>query len=385
MAKSKKYPGVYTIQGKKGISYGIDYINPMTTGQRVRKVLRGAKSEADAAKLRSIEIADLERGNLNQAYSLRSKPKPVPFKVGANAYQKWANENLAENTANAIGFHLVALSKAFGTKLLSDITPWMIERYKMLRIKQKSNQTGDQIEKSTVNQELRVLNQIVEKSIEWGLLTGQNPMDKVKRFKIPRPKKPGALTADEVEAIRGEIKNKVQQDIVTFAYATGWRISEILALRWEAVDLEAGTAWIVDPKNKKSVEVELSDEALEAIKRQEHKQSFSNHIFSKTDGTPFKTIHKGLKDAAKRAGITLPPRKAWHIFRRSWATEMYRAGADVETVRVLGNWSDSSMPLWYAEAAGKKERRALLNRLPKLSNGRKMPEIEKVVPINPSG
>jgi hypothetical protein len=28
MAKSKKYPGVYTVQGKKGISYGIDYINP---------------------------------------------------------------------------------------------------------------------------------------------------------------------------------------------------------------------------------------------------------------------------------------------------------------------------------------------------------------------
>lgn len=30
MARSKKYPGVYTVRGKQGISYGIDYIHPQT-------------------------------------------------------------------------------------------------------------------------------------------------------------------------------------------------------------------------------------------------------------------------------------------------------------------------------------------------------------------
>ena len=29
-AKNKKYPGVYSVKGKKGVSYGIDYTHPQT-------------------------------------------------------------------------------------------------------------------------------------------------------------------------------------------------------------------------------------------------------------------------------------------------------------------------------------------------------------------
>ena len=39
MAKSIRYRGVYSIKGKEGVSYGIDYIHP-ETGQRIRKVLK---------------------------------------------------------------------------------------------------------------------------------------------------------------------------------------------------------------------------------------------------------------------------------------------------------------------------------------------------------
>lgn len=61
MAKSKKYLGVYTVEGKRGISFGIGYIHPQT-GERVRKILKNVTSEADAFGLRSIEIADAARG-----------------------------------------------------------------------------------------------------------------------------------------------------------------------------------------------------------------------------------------------------------------------------------------------------------------------------------
>jgi len=228
------------------------------------------------------------------------------------------------------------------------------------------------------------LNQIFEKSLEWGLHIGQNPTDKVKRFKIPKRKKPGYLLAEEVEAIRSQMKCKVQQDIVTFCYAVGWRINEVLSLRWEDIDLERGSAWIIDPKNGNTVEVELSDEALDAVKRQEHKQSFSEYVFTKTDGTQFRTIHKGFKDAAKRAGIELPPGKAWHILRASWTTEMDKAGASVEDIRQLGNWSDSSMVLYYLQGSRSEEKRSFLNRLPRL-NCKKTAKKEKVLPLKVHG
>ena len=72
MAKSKKYPGLYIVHGKKGISYGIDYINPMTN-QRVRKILKNVTSAEDAAAIRAIEIADAKRGDIGNTSSMYAR------------------------------------------------------------------------------------------------------------------------------------------------------------------------------------------------------------------------------------------------------------------------------------------------------------------------
>ena len=56
-----------------------------------------------------------------------------------------------------------------------------------------------------------------------------------------------------------------------------------------------------------------------------------------------------------------------------------QSGGDVETLRELGNWKDYSMPMWYADAGNGEHKKKLLNRLPKLSNGRKLPEMSNVV------
>jgi len=360
VAKSKKYPGVYTVQGKRGTSYGIDYINPITD-QRVRKIVKGAKSERDAAKYRGIELADAERGKLDQAYGLRAKQKPMTFEKMASLYLEWAKENLKD--PRTVKDRISVLNRYFGRKLLTDITPWMVEKFKMTRAKE--------VTKSTVNTQLSVLRQIFVKAIEWKRFSGPHPMTTVRQFKIPKGKKPGALTPEQAQAIIDAVPYPVRQDMVRYAFYTGWRIGEIRRLKWDHVDFEEGTAYIVDPKNRQSVELELAPEALEVIKRQPKR---GEYVFCKIDGRPYTTnMRFTIKNAAKKAGVYLPPRKAWHIFRRTWATMMLQSGCDVETLRVLGNWKDASMPLWYAEAAGRPQRKAILKRLPKLEwqkNGR---------------
>ncbi len=145
-----------------------------------------------------------------------------------------------------------------------------------------------------------------------------------------------------------------------------------------------GTAWIVDPKNSETVEIELSDEALEILRGQEQRGDF---VFCHKNGNPYKTnLTSVIKNSAQRAGVYLPPRKKWHIFRRTWASMMHQRGCDVETLRVLGNWKDIQMPLWYAEAAGRTARKEALNRIPSLeavaADGRNKEEVEKVVNLN---
>ncbi|WP_028315890.1 hypothetical protein [Desulfatibacillum aliphaticivorans] len=65
---------------------------------------------------------------------------------------------------------------------------------------------------------------------------------------------------------------------------------------------------------------------------------------------------------------------------------MLQNGCDVETLRVLGNWKDYSMPMWYADAGSPEHKKRILNRMPELSenvdNGRNMGETPKVAGIN---
>jgi integrase len=224
--------------------------------------------------------------------------------------------------------------------------------------------------------------QVFEKASDWKKYDGENPFEG-RRFNPKKGKKPGALTPEEVVAIQNEIGHPVKRAMVGFDFYSGWRISEVCKLTWDDVDLEKGTAWLVDPKNGETVEMELDDRAVAIIANSER---YGDHVFCRKNGKPFKgRLQRVMKNAAKRAGVELPPRKAWHILRRTWASMMLQRGCDVETLRVLGNWKHNDMPLWYAEAAGKEQRRAALSRLPSLdnegANGRNMAEIKKVVAL----
>jgi integrase len=368
MAKSKKYLGVYSIEGRKGTSYGIDYVHPRT-GQRVRKILKNATSESEANTLRSIEIADAARGATDAAYGIK-RQKYFLFTDALDLYLEWSTEN--KKSWQTDEHKAKPLRRAFSGIHMADISAFAVERYKSDRAKE--------VEKITVNKELILGCQVYKKAIQWGKHEGENPFSIAPKFKIPKSKKPGSLTPDEAQAIMDEITHPVKKDMVLFACLAGWRISEIRKLKWADVDVDHGTAWIMDPKNSQSVEIELSDEAVKLISRQEKK---GDHVFCYKNGREFKSnLHKVIKRAAARAGVELPPRKAWHIFRRTWASMMLQNGCDVETLRVLGNWKDYSMPMWYADAAGRSRKKAILDKLPEMFNGRKKAEIQKVVKLN---
>lgn len=350
--RSKKYPGVFKIKGKKGVSFGIDYIHPQT-GRRVRKVVKNATSEQSAFEARSIEIADAKRGAFNKAYGVHDRGKPVLFEDMAELYLKnWSAENKDPRTDKG---RIGALTSFFKGKLMSDLTPFMIEKFKITKSKEVS--------RNTVNKYLSLGSQIFIKARLWRKYTGTNPFLEVSRFKIKKGKKPGCLTPEQVGAIMVEIKHQVKRDMVEFAYNSGWRISEITGLKHDDVDLDRGCAWIVDPKNSNTVEIELNDRAVELIRIQPHS---GEHVFCHKNGRPFKTGIPGVfKEAAKRAGVPLPARRAWHILRRTWASMFLQNGGDVETLRQLGNWRDYSMPMWYAEAANYENKKKILNQIPK--------------------
>jgi len=57
---------------------------------------------------------------------------------------------------------------------MSDINPFVIEKYKAARAKT--------VERSTVNKELIFGSQVFQKAIEWKKYSGENPFLKASRF-----------------------------------------------------------------------------------------------------------------------------------------------------------------------------------------------------------
>jgi integrase len=133
------------------------------------------------------------------------------------------------------GHNAKPLKKAFKGKLMTDINPFLVEKYKTERAKV--------VNKKTVNNEIALGSQVVKKAIEWKKWQGENPFAKA-RFKVDRGKKPGSLSPEQVEAIIAKISHPVKRDMVAFAFYQGWRISEIRKLKWEDVDLEKGMAYL---------------------------------------------------------------------------------------------------------------------------------------------
>jgi len=369
---NRKYEGIYVVEGRTGPRYGIDYIHP-GTGRRIRKIIKAAESEEDALKFRTLEMADALRDATNKAYGLKEKIKPVLFSSMIDEYINWSKENKKSWLTDF--YRGNAFKEFFKGKLMSDINPFMIEKYKIWRSKK--------INKRTVNKEIILGSQIYAKAIEWKKYNGSdNPFLKAEKFKVSKGKKPPCLSIEDVEGIVSEMKHPVKRDMVVFAFNTGWRIGEIRKLKWQDVDPEKGKAWIIDPKNGESNEIVLNDEAIEIIKRQKEILNGSEYVFCHKNGDPFKTsLREAFTRAADRAGVQLPPRKAWHILRRTWASMFLQNGGDVETLRQQGNWKDYSMPMWYANAGNEDHKKKILNSFPKIGNGRNMAESGKVVAL----
>ncbi len=357
--RSNKYPGVTVIENISGkISYGIDYVLP--SGQRVRKILKGCKSERQASQIRAIEIAAASQGELVKKYGLKNKTKSILFHKAIDLYDEWAKDNKKSYYGEKFTYGVIKRSHLFEGKFIAEISPMLAERFKSERAKDTS--------KNTANKYIIACRQIVEKMIAWGYHTGENPFKAVENFKISKGKRPGSLYAREVQAIIDQIRSPVKRDMVAFAFYTGWRIGSIRKLRKEDYNQEHRSIWLMDPKSGRTTELALCDAAAEIV---EHniKKSNGEFVFCKKNGEPFKTaMNAVIGNAAERAGVVLPTGKKWHAFRRTWTTHMFKSGADIGSVRDLGNWSDDTMPLWYNDGLRFEEQRKILNKIPRLDS-----------------
>ena len=185
-----------------------------------------------------------------------------------------------------------------------------------------------------------------------------DPTEGIQSPKIEK-KAPNILSSKEVELLLEQpncidLKGIRDKAMLEFAYATGMRVTEIISLDIDDVNLETG--FVVCRNNGKQRSIPLGTLSLKAlenyikdarpilIKDENNKALFVNINGGRLTRQGFWKIVKYYKDQAHINKDITP-----HVLRHSFATHLLQNGADLKAIQVMLGHSDISSTQVYMQ------------------------------------
>ena len=167
---------------------------------------------------------------------------------------------------------------------------------------------------------------------------------------IPLPKKdrklPEVLSREEVRKLIEATDTLKSRLIISMLYSTGLRVSELVNLKVDDLNLKEKTGWVRKGKGSKDRLLIMSETLCQEINDYINlKKGNKVYVFSFDKPLTTRNIQKILQGAKKRAGIT---RKATpHSLRHSFATHLLENGTDIRTIQaILGHSSLSTTQVY---------------------------------------
>jgi len=235
---------------------------------------------------------------------------------------------------------------------------WLVEQFKALKLREGQS-------RKSINNMLTSLRKLLNLAVEWDVLV---KAPRVKGFKTPTDfvTEDMFLTFDEAERFLRAAAPE-WRPYVTTGVKTGLRVGELLALKWEDVDLVAGrivvrrTLWRTQegpPKGGRSREVPLSRDALAVLKAHRHLRG--PYVFCTEEGK--RLTQSMVKDVVpgtcRRAGLA--KRITNHGMRHTFASHLVMRGVPLKAVQELLGHSTMTMTLRYAHLTPDVKRDAVL-------------------------
>lgn len=323
---------------QRGKIWWIDYYYK---GKRIREKVSEIRQEAvDALKSRQ---GDIVKGT---------------FDLGRDRKDWWFDDFMDEYLSHIKSnrrwwkrevSRLNILKKHFKKFLLSEITPFHIEKYKA---KWRATVSG-----AGVNRELALLKAMFNKAIQWGFVRMENPVQKVSY--CPERQMERILSDEEAERLIWNSGKSLRPVVVT-ALRTGMRKSEILAVRWADVDFKRRYIRVERSKNNRSRKIPMNSALRDELSKL--RRNDSEYVFTQIKSSErLRCVASAFKTACKHAGLN---RLRFHDLRHTFATNLVMAGSDLVTVKEILGHSDFSMTVRYSHPSDK----------------RKMEAVEKLVP-----
>lgn len=178
---------------------------------------------------------------------------------------------------------------------------------------------------ASVNREIEVWRAVWRWAAKARYDVGEMPDWGALLLKVPS-KAPRELSAAEETSLFGELRPDLY-DFCEFALKTGWRLAEVIGLRWSDVDLGARTA-VTKIKGGDIVRRPLTQDMLIIIANQKKVGPFV-FTYVAVRNKPAFVDKLGRKQPARRKGQRYPMTKT--VMRKPWAAAL--AAAEIEGFR----------------------------------------------------
>jgi len=312
--------------------------------ERVRKVSPVQTRRGAEEFERQIRQALLDGSYFKPAEEVQEVPTFDEFK---DRFLTYSEVNNKPSTLYAKKWMLkLHLSPFFGAMKLDKIGPAEIETFKAKKLAEEQS-------KKSINNHLAALRKVLSLAAEWDVIV---KAPKVRGFKVKNDfiTEDQFLSFEEADRVVEAAKPEWRTFIVT-ALKTGLRVGELLALKWEDIDLIAGqlvvrrTLWHRQegpPKGGRNRKVPLSDEAIAVLKAHRHLKG--PYVFCETDGA--RLTHSRVKDVVpstcKKA--QLAKRLTTHGLRHTFASHLVMRGVSLMAVKELLGHESIEMTLRYS-------------------------------------
>ena len=262
------------------------------------------------------------------------------------------DKKLSENTLQSYKRDLVQLQEYMDSEKLNylKVTPEDMKRY-FIHLQTIGKKT------STISRNVASIRSFYQFLVRCKKIK-KDPTEKIQSPKVEK-RSPTVLTSAEVELLLNQpkdvdLKGIRDKAMLEFAYATGMRVSEIIDLNIEDVNLKDGLVTCKTRTRQRHIPLgSLSLRALAdyiensrpiLIKDESVKALFVNTNGKRLTRQGFWKIVKYYKEQAHITKDITP-----HVLRHSFATHLLQNGADLKSIQAMLGHSDISSTQVYAQ------------------------------------
>lgn len=181
----------------------------------------------------------------------------------------------------------------------------------------------------TINKYLRMLKAALSRLVLYGLLE-KNPLGPVRMLPIPE-RQVVILTPDQERRVLSWIPCPYVKAFMLTGLATGCRLSELLAMRWEDIDLKTRRVVVRTPtKGRRTRMVRLTRQAADALRKLPRERETDCPLVNPDYAEWITRLRLVLRKAAGRADVHgLTP----HVLRKTCLTRLAAAGVLLHDLR----------------------------------------------------